>query len=227
MVCFIESLAVLRSNEKLERLGFTMKISKRSLATYDGDVAHPLVQAQDKTAGDAMRYWTELVSARLHRMLWLLRGMLGLFARLTDDDPAAVGRALQRIKRAYEAWCALSDHPNRTRYMNTVLERSYFNNMAILNLCRLLRDNGWSMNDDARSTVQAMFGSFGQSKVVEDANHHLRALETRQQNNEVSTSVRMWHRLLVKRILSEAFSIHHASGAVTSPALREVRSGEM
>lgn len=205
MVCFIESLAILQNTEQLERLGFTMKMSKRNLDTYMGNVAHPLVQAQDKTATDAMHYWAELVHARLHRLLWLLRGMLGLFARLTEDDPIIVGKAMKRIKFAYEAWCSLSDHPDRSRFMNAMLQRSQFNNMAILNLCRLLRDNGWAMSDDARSTIDAMFGSFGQSKVVEDANHHLRALETRQQSNEISTNVRMWHRLKVKRILSEAF----------------------
>lgn len=42
-----------------------------------------------------------------------------------------------------------------------------------------------------------------QTKLVEDANHFLRNMETRGQCNGVATNARAWHEIVVKRVLSE------------------------
>lgn len=76
-----------------------------------------------------------------------------------------------------------------------------FNQPSVLNLMRMARDQSWQESPALLAMVRSWFLSLGQTRVVEDANHFVFDLETRQQTNNVTSGIRLWREIVNKQVL--------------------------
>lgn len=104
------------------------------------------------------------------------------------------------VRESYENWTKLLKLEGKDKYMKAILWRSQFQQPVVANLCRMLRDAGWVLGSEVESLIKSMFSGFGQTKVNEDANHYARLLETHG-SNEASGTMRLWQKLVQKRVL--------------------------
>ena len=127
-------------------------------------------------------------------------------ARLTSTSPEVVQSGLEFMKRGYSAWLGALAVDGKQRYLRACLQRSVFENRLTRNICRLARDGDWSNTPDVHNTAVASWRGFGQSKIVDDANHFVRSGEERDAAHENACATGIWHKLYEKKIISEACS---------------------
>jgi hypothetical protein len=112
--------------------------------------------------------------------------------------------ALLELNEQYSAYVKACDIERPGKFLKAALLRSPFATSVSRNLGRLARDEGVS-----QTLVKQIEASIGltQTKLIEDSNHFLRALESRGQTNNLSSSVRAWHEIVMKQVLSKASRI--------------------
>ena len=205
-------VANLESWEALGHCGLQVHLSPQALAAYQGDLGHMRILEQDRWAEDMVAFVAQLLRFRFNRMCWLWRGVPGYVALILSATVAVAKLGLDRLKHAYDAWCLAQSRQHKGKYLLGVLGRSIFKNKAWLNVARICRDAGWMKTALVEDACKACFMGFGQSKVVEDANHFIRCCEQRGQNSNVAALLRLWHELRRKGVLSE---VHHYSEVST------------
>lgn len=159
------------------------------------------VQDENLWAGRCMDYAMELVKNRVQRNSWLWFGFPGSLVGLLHQDLSVRTKTLDKFLQAYEAWAWASSLPNPGMFLKAVLARSPFAAPLVINLARIAYTKGLcaELLDSARAAI-----GLTQTKLVEDANHFLRNMESRAQCNSTATNARAWHEIVVKRVLSEA-----------------------
>ena len=206
-------VANLEDWEALAHCGLQVHISPQALAAFQGDPGHMKILEQDRWAEDMVAFVAQLLRFRFNRMCWLWRGVPGYVALILSASHDVAKLGLDRLRHAYDAWCLASSRQQKGKYLLGVLGRSIFKNKAWLNVARICRDAGWMKTALVEDACKACFMGFGQSKVVEDANHFIRCCEQRGQNNNVAALLRLWHELRRKGVLSE---VHHFTEVSTA-----------
>ena len=101
MPTFLEIVGRLYKPQLLETLGLQVHLAQEVLNTFKGDLQDPGSSRRTSGPWPASTLSWPCSKFRFQRMLWLWRGLPGIFARLLHQDEAIVQDTLKRMKQAY------------------------------------------------------------------------------------------------------------------------------
>lgn len=95
----VDSLRLTLAADKLEAMGFVVKVADTTLQRLSGGLDDPRILEEDEHAQEMMRLWINIVRQRINRMLPLTHGLPGHFAALVSEDLVVRSRALAEARR--------------------------------------------------------------------------------------------------------------------------------
>eukprot|EP00974_Lingulodinium_polyedra_P095699 9276416-Lingulodinium_polyedra.AAC.1 len=168
------------------------------------DLSHPLVADEDEWASVAAQLALSLVDARFKSLAWHSYAFPGNMAALLHPEEAVVQQCLAHMKHSWAAF--LVAKTKTTRLVQRLVHRSLLNTAVVEEIFEKLAETGFSsVPPDVHQRLVQTFSTMG-TKVVEDAFHVERRMETGGQDNKVVSSARKWLQPIAAKLLS---SSHH------------------
>ena len=154
------------------------------------DVESPQVVRQDEFAGLLGRMITELLSARLRRCLWFLRGWPALFCLLP-------GGGLQMLRSDWRNYQSLQERGCAPE----ILERSVFRTKSVMQVVLLLDATQWQVSPELEQLLRRRGKRLQATQLIEDGFKRQRKSE-KEQSNRVGAARRAFSVLVEKHLLS-------------------------
>eukprot|EP00971_Amphidinium_carterae_P197534 3920428-Amphidinium_carterae.1 len=137
--------------------------------------------AEDAKLCELCGQWvTELVAARVKRLLWMTRSWQGLFLLVAHPSES---RRVTVMDELHKQWLAFEEAESRTEpFWQQVVERSEFRTMLVLQLVHACKRAEWKVTDELQSMARDRASIINQSKMSEDAFQKGRRKEDTQAN---------------------------------------------
>jgi hypothetical protein len=188
-----ETCAILQNVEILDRIGFVVDVHK---AQADLTVDSGMVVSQDAMAESALDVVVNLLRERLGSSLWNCGYWPGRLAILLFGTLECEEQCLSELRADILAYREAKEHVKGNLVLQRMLESSCFGTTLMSDVAQLvttpLIHSYEQMMDKLRNYVRAIYGGWGQTKVVEDTNKVLRDRETRDVTNRRLSCVSYW-----------------------------------
>eukprot|EP00971_Amphidinium_carterae_P352272 6492523-Amphidinium_carterae.1 len=137
--------------------------------------------AEDAKLCELCGQWvTELVAARVKRLLWMTRSWQGLFLLVAHPSES---RRVSVMEELHKQWLAFEEAEGRAEpFWQQVVERSEFRTMPVLQLVQACKRAEWKVTEELQSMARERASIINQSKMSEDAFQKGRRKEDTQAN---------------------------------------------